>query len=295
MAWLLFIDTNIFLDFYRLPGESAKRQLALLEKHKDRLVMGDQVRMEFLKNRQKVILQSINQLKAPESNQMPQVLAESNSAKALTKTLAKAKEYSKGVKKRAELILSNPARYDPVFKTFSRIFNTSSPYNLKRPNKKRFEIRNLARKRFVLGYPPRKSSDTSFGDAINWEWIINCAQVCPESSNIILVSRDGDFGEQLNGSWFLNDWLAREFKDRVSQKRKILLTGKLTDALKRMDEVVEEVDVEAENKVIEAAASSQKLPKSLNWLAMLGAGVTDQDRREFEDNWKDALTQSTKE
>lgn len=270
-SWLVFVDTNIFLDFYRLPGESAKRQLAALEKHKDRLILGDQVRMEFLKNRQKVILQSISQLKAPESSKMPQVLAEAKSAKALAKTMDQAKKYSKTIKERATNILSDPARYDPVFKTFSKLFTSSTPYNLKRPMLERFEVRNLARKRFVLGYPPRKATDTSIGDALNWEWIIRCAQKCTDNSNIVIVSRDGDFGGQLDGSSFLNDWLEREFKDRVSQKRKIRLTAKLSDALRLLAEVVDAADEEAEEKVIQStkptsyrAALGNTLPENFD-------------------------------
>lgn len=32
--WFVFVDTNILLDFYRLGGEAAGRQLNALEKHK---------------------------------------------------------------------------------------------------------------------------------------------------------------------------------------------------------------------------------------------------------------------
>ena len=51
-----FIDTNILLDFYRKPGESAIRQLKALEKHRESLILGDQLSMEFLKNRQAAIV-----------------------------------------------------------------------------------------------------------------------------------------------------------------------------------------------------------------------------------------------
>ncbi len=48
---------------------------------------------------------------------------------------------------------------------------------------------------------------------------------------------------------FLNDWLYREFKDRVGRKRKIVLTDSLTVALKKMGEIVS-VEDEAEEKAI---------------------------------------------
>src|SRR3954447_27077824 len=74
--WLLFVDTNVLLDFYRLPGESAKRQLATLEKHQASLIMTDQVWMEFLKNRQKVISKAMTDIVKPIKKSMPSMLNE---------------------------------------------------------------------------------------------------------------------------------------------------------------------------------------------------------------------------
>lgn len=73
-----------------------------------------------------------------------------------------------------------------------KVFPHKSPINLNRENKQRFTIRRLALKRFMLGYPPRKSADNSIGDAINWEWIIKVAETTRK--HIIIVTRDTDFG-----------------------------------------------------------------------------------------------------
>jgi hypothetical protein len=48
----------------------------------------------------------------------------------------------------------------------------------------------------------------------------------------------------------LNDWLKAEFKKRIGARRKILLTNKLTVALKRLDEIVTQADEEAERQVL---------------------------------------------
>jgi hypothetical protein len=74
------------------------------------------------------------------------------------------------VRRKIESILSDPAQHDPVFKSVTRIFNFKSKFNLTRP------LTGEVANRFALGYPPRKLGDTSIGDAINWEWIIWCAQ-----------------------------------------------------------------------------------------------------------------------
>src|ERR1700720_3909675 len=47
-------------------------------------------------------------------------------------------------------------------------------------------------RRFLFGCPPRKKNDSSIGDAINWEWIVECANAC--QAEIHIVSRDTDYG-----------------------------------------------------------------------------------------------------
>ncbi len=249
--WLVFVDTNVLLDFYRQPGASADRQLKALERHKGLVITGDQIRMEFLKNRQKVIVDSIKTISKPGRITVPNIVQDHQQAKMLAKHIDQATESHANVRKKIEAILSDPSHHDPVFQALMRIFNFKSEFNLTRPNKTRFTIRNLARKRFVLGYPPRKQGDTSIGDAINWEWIVWCAQNSTEIHHVLIVSRDGDYGVTYDGKAILNDWLRREFKDRVSQKRKIELTNRLTDAMKRLDEHVTAEDESEETKLLE--------------------------------------------
>jgi PIN domain-containing protein len=74
--WLVFVDTNVLLDLYRLPGESAKRTLDTLEQRQSSLILTDQVWMEFLKNRQKVISQTITKFTKPTQHKMPPVVGE---------------------------------------------------------------------------------------------------------------------------------------------------------------------------------------------------------------------------
>lgn len=69
--------------------------------------------------------------------------------------------------------------------------------------------------------------------------------------NILIVSRDGDYGVTQGKVSALNDWLSYEFKSRVRGRRKIQLTTKLTDALKKLDELVTPADEEVESRLIE--------------------------------------------
>jgi len=254
--WLVFIDTNILLDFYRLGSESASRQLALLDKHKQSIITSEQIQMEYLKNRQKVIAESIKNFQKPSKTSVPEILADYQPAKSMAKCLDDAAGKFGGIKDKIEKILGDPIGHDSVYKALKRLFEYESPYNLRRPNGLRFRIRHLARKRFCLGYPPRKNTDNSIGDAVNWEWILHCAKNSSDHHNILIVSRDSDYGITYGGNPTLNDWLQREFKERVSPRRKIELTNRLTTALKRLDEKVTEEDVKEETDIITAVIST---------------------------------------
>lgn len=248
--WLIFIDTNIFLDFYSLGGERADKQLKSLERHKDKLIISDQVRMEFYKNRQGVILKSLTDLKSPQMVSVPPSVSHLKDAEILIRNVKEAQKRSKSLVKKIDGMLATPNYSDHVFQTFNRIFDTNSSLNLCRPKKERFEIRNLARKRFILGYPPRKDKDNTIGDALHWEWIIKCAQNSQSNENILIVSRDSDFGKTHNKETYLNDWLLREFKERVGKRQKIELTQSLNRALTLLNEIVTEADKKAESKII---------------------------------------------
>lgn len=179
------------------------------------------------------------------------MLADSKFGRSSLKTSKTLSERLKKVQGYVDNVLLNPGAYDSVYRSASKIFKSEHAWNLKRPDKLRIEIRERAKKRFELGYPPRKASDTSFGDSINWEWIIHCAMNAAHAPNILIVSRDGDYGVTQGKVSALNDWLSYEFKSRVRGRRKIQLTTKLTDALKKLDELVTPADEEVESRLIE--------------------------------------------
>lgn len=233
MDALLFIDTNILLDFYRDRKSDISMQfLTQIEACKDRLILGSQVEMEYKKNRQHVILESLGKFGAPDWAKLsvPALVSETQAAGMIEKHRKELIKQQKIVTEKIRSILETPATQDEVYKVLQRIFKHSGPYNLNREDKRRFSIRRLARKRFFLGYPPRKKNDTSYGDAINWEWLIQCS--IDSGKDIVIVTRDSDYGVVYKDKSYINDWLYQEFKQRVSQKRKIKLTASLSEGLK---------------------------------------------------------------
>lgn len=248
---LLFVDTNVLLDFYRIrKSDISLKYLELLEACKDRLITTSQVEMEYKKNRQAAIVESLTSFGLPNWEKLsgPAIVAEIQAMKMIEKRKKEISQQHKIVDQKIQKILKNPISNDPVYKCLQRLFKNSSDYNLSREEGKRFAIRNLARKRFVLGYPPRKKDDTSIGDAINWEWIVQCA--VDSGKHIIIVTRDRDYGATYNGESFLNDWLRQEFSERVSFKRKVILTDKLAKALRMVQAAVTKEMEEEENRMI---------------------------------------------
>lgn len=251
MDALIFVDTNILLDFYRVRGGGVGLELLdLIEAHKDVLITGSQVEMEYKKNRQRVILEALNAQKTPDWSGLtsPAFLSDAQPAQIIAKSKKTITTQQAKLKSRIASILDKPNVSDPVFKTLSRVFKNNCEYNLARDKKVRYTVRTLARKRFVLGYPPRKQNDTSIGDAVNWEWIVHCAKA--SGKDIIIVTRDTDYGISYDGKFFLNDWLHLEFKERISQKRKIVLTDRLSHAFKLVAIPVSAKAEEEENALV---------------------------------------------
>lgn len=249
---LIFIDTNILLDFYRIrKSDISLKYLEEIEKHTDKLILTNQVEMEFRKNRQKVILEALGEVNKIATNglNVPTVLFDAKPVEMIKKAQTQISGQQKKIKERIDRLLENPGTQDKVFQTLQKVFKTESDFNLNRENKKRYAIRKLALKRFYLGYPPRKKEDNSIGDAINWEWIIDCAK--RTDKHIILVTRDNDFGINIGDKSYLNDWLQIEFKERISQKRKIILTDKLSRAFKLVQIPVTKEMVDEEATVIQ--------------------------------------------
>ena len=190
--WLIFIDTNVFLDFYRSAGESVRRQMGALERHKESIILTDQVQMEFLKNRLKVIVEATQPLSKPNHVSLPAIVGDLQPARMMRKQIQGAEANFKKIAAKIDNIIRDPVHFDPVYQSVARLFSNSSKISLKVTTKERRRIHSLARQRFFLGYPPRKSSDTSYGDAVNWEWIIHCASESNKNHNLLIVSRDGD-------------------------------------------------------------------------------------------------------
>jgi len=144
-------------------------------------------------------------------------------------------------------------RHDPVYQACERIFHREAELVLGRENPQRKVLRTKALRRFLQGYPPRKRNDTSMGDAFNWEWMIYCAAA--RKADLVIISRDADYGVAIDKRCHLNDHLRQEFRERVSSRRKVILFNRLTEGLKYFNVNVSKQAVDAETAWIRAEFS----------------------------------------
>jgi hypothetical protein len=254
MKQLLFVDTNIWLDFYRVRTEAGIALLDHLDDIKDSLISTYQVEMEFKKHRQGAILEGFKALKGPDSIPRPGLFSAAKSALALQRDIRNAEKRVNALKDRLRRALDKPAVYDPVYKVFQRCYHKADDLAFTRQSEEKIRLRRLAFRRFLFGYPPRKAGDTSIGDAINWEWLVRCA--IKHEAEIHIASRDSDYGVTFEGRPYVNDHLLQEFRERVSKKRGLFLHTRLSEALKKFDVPI----TPEEEKEEEAIVVSEKAP-----------------------------------
>src|SRR5439155_3828580 len=254
---LLFIDTNIWLDFYRARNETGLALLSHAESVSEKIIVTFQLESEFKKNRQTAILEGMQELKAPAQIPRLGIFSDAKASAILTKSIKEADKRVKSLKAKLTKVLENLAVQDPVYKACQRIHHRSDSLVLNRDDKTRHIIRRKAFRRFLHGCPPRKKNDTSIGDAINWEWMIHCAN--EQNAELVIVSRDSDYGVHFDNRAYVNDHLKQEFAERVSKKRKLLLYTKLSDALKHFKVPVTPQEEAAEAELVKKRAAAAQL------------------------------------
>lgn len=270
---VLFVDTNIWLDFYRSRNDAGMGLLAHLEQVTDRIVVTYQLESEYKKNRQAAILEGMQDLKPPQQIPRPAMFSDAQASATLNRHLREAEKRVKALKAKLARALANPGAHDPVYQACQRVFHQDSPLVLTRDNLLRHTIRRRAFKRFLHGCPPRKKTDTSIGDAFNWEWMVHCAK--ERNAELIIVSRDSDYGATFENKAYINDHLRQEFSERVSKKRSLLLYSRLSEALKHFRVKITPAEERAESEIVETSRSQIVLPA--------GAGKTGAIQAFFEE------------
>jgi predicted nucleic acid-binding protein len=237
------IDTNVLLDFYRFSGGNASEMLQQLDAHKNEIILTRQVLMEFLKNRRSAIVAAFSQLSKPIVPALPLNLRGLVVSNAMITQLKDAEASYKEIERKIKAIIETPSENDDVFKLVTTVFSS-------RADDEGDELFEKASNRWQRGYPPRKDKDNSIGDALNWEAMLAVVGANPDSPNLIIVSRDGDFSDGPKGQ-VINEWLEWEFKEKFGDDRVVLLTQSLSEAIGYLGEAVSNQSATQESEVID--------------------------------------------
>jgi len=222
---LLFIDTNKYLDLYRIG--KGKELLKPLKEQADYIFVTKQVVNEVQRNKVVVaadfLKREFQELQLKTFN-LPDHLSDTYTSQRedILQEMRKITQDIKKVNSKVDawelsIIKQISCSEDEVSKALSSIFANPVAHTTQ-------ELQR-ARERKELGNPPGKGAD-SIGDQLNWEQILTNFQ---GKKRLWIISRDSDYGITHDDQGFLNCFLYEELCEIVSTPEvylfKDLVTG----------------------------------------------------------------------
>jgi len=208
----LFVDANVFLDFFREDMRTFHTLVESLAKMSGSLLVTERVANEVRRNKVSVACEALlalkKQIKFP-ALRLPDHLDEpgNGSVAELNRRLAEALQITRQlevdvVARIGHLVEQIALSRDPTSVALETLFEkalVASPDQLGR-----------ARARREVGDPPGKT-DGPLGDQLSWEQILDA---CGTGAELCVATRDQDFFDTIGDKVFLNPVLARELSRR---------------------------------------------------------------------------------
>ena len=234
----VFIDTNIYLNFYKFSQETSNKLeelKKLVESKKITLLINQQVKDEFYKNRDKVLSDLLSQIQV--ALNIPKISSCPYKNDTFKEIVSSYDELKK-LKEKYVLELKKDIEEEnlKVDKLINFLFSKANNIEL---NKK---IITSSKERMLRRLPPGKSD--SHGDAIHWETLMTLKF----DQDLHLISNDGDFKSPLNKNK-LNKVLENEFK-KISDKT-CFIHSKITEFILTFDSIskIKEEDLKEEELI----------------------------------------------
>ncbi len=254
----IFIDTNIFLNFYRYSNddlEELKKISHLINEGEIILYITQQVVDEFTRNRDSAVTESYKKFDEIKVDQSFPYICKTyeEDYQFLRDTIKKFSEAKNTLAaKLVSDIENNTLKADDVVKTIfssSKIIATED------------DRLNKAITRYNLGNPPGKNN--SYGDALNWETLL---QLVPNSQNIYFITDDKDFKSQFDKNKF-NSFLVSEWKSK--KKSEVMFYNQLSVFFKDNYPEIILREEEAKNKLINALSKSNNFSTTHTIISLL--------------------------
>ena len=216
----LFIDSNIFLNFFSLTSddlEELKKLIVLIDTGDVTLYLPTQVALEVTKNRERVILESLDQFKQNNlNNAFPNITKEYPEYDEMRKSINSYKTQKKELQKKLYADIEN--KTTKADKVISDLFEKANYIKITD------DLYKKASMRFHKGFPPRKEDKVHvYGDAISWETLLS---LVPAETDLYLISQDSDFQSKFNREAF-SPFLMEEWK--MTKESSVFYYRNLTD------------------------------------------------------------------
>ncbi|WP_133167875.1 PIN domain-containing protein [Burkholderia gladioli] len=220
----LFIDTNIYLDFYR----SASDRLSLfdeLKKLKSTLIISEQGYREFQRNRTAQLINLISEIKRTSSISIYTTAVVQDMAEHKKATLLQSQVRKIGgqLKSKIEAMLESKPGDDPVFDAYNDLTKNCVFIETKE------ELIIKAKTRKILGNPPTSPDRHSICDELLWEELIS---FCNE--DLIIVSKDKTFTE--------NKKILRDEFSKINPGKNLEIIKSVSEALKILGTVSDRLE-----------------------------------------------------
>lgn len=201
----VFIDTNILLNFFHFTKDEvdALNDVFATHQHGSATVhLTEQVRDEFLRNRENKIKDAIKKFKEVRfTAQLPSFMKSYEEYESIRKLSVELQRQAKSIMEKAEVdIAARNLLADHLIKD---IFENSQPVETTAA------VFAAASMRMAIGNPPGKNS--SIGDAINWTVLLSSV---PDGEDLHVISEDGDFYSSLNENqphpFLVDEWFRKK-------------------------------------------------------------------------------------
>lgn len=236
----LFIDANIYLNYFKMSSENTDSLSVLLKilktKKNLRLLLPEQTMQEYSRNRSNIVNETKIALKKQKNFKpiLPPIVRNWPEVKKIKKLFKEVNSYYEKIIKRHDGELKN--ENSKVDKVICEIFDKATKVLEKK------DIIDKAFFRMLKGNPPGKKD--SYGDAIIWESILNKLT----NENLAIVTNDGDWLEKYDKE-NLNRFLCKEWQKKTKKRIKVYSSlGKFINDFEKKPTIKKET-IEREEKL----------------------------------------------
>ena len=227
----IFVDTNIFLDFYRTQKEPIKVLEELLL-HSGHILFPTQILNEIQRNRISILKQIEKSYKNNKPTFSPTyLLHKSVNYQQLTDLINTVKTTNEKVTNEIREIIEDPTK-DEILRKIYEIFHSTEITKIEVTD----NIIKKANKRKLLGIPPYSDKYT-ICDEVIWESILSYS-----TDDLIIVTRDKVYKDNI--SFFSDEY------NQITAKKILGIEKKISSALKMIGESIPDAIEELEDRQI---------------------------------------------